>query len=155
MSTTDTWELVYTPRWLRLAAIWTVILIMAIHLTFGLLLDVSYTGVGIGWADKIGLIAVGAVISGAVLLVFRARLRVGPDGVAVRNLVSERLFDWDVVRGLEYPAKGFSAQLLLPDDEHIPVLAVQARDGDAAVAAMTEFRSLHAKHSASVGPAEG
>ncbi|GEE02736.1 hypothetical protein nbrc107696_31820 [Gordonia spumicola] len=143
---TETWEYTYEPRWLRRAGLWAAGVVIAIHLVFGLLLNISYTGVGVGWSDKLGLIAVGFVIAAAVLLVFRTRLRVGPDGVGVRNLVGERVFTWDVVRGLEYPDKGFSARLLLPSDEHVPVLAVGSRDGDRAVDAMETFRELYTKY---------
>ena len=82
----------------------------------------------------------------AVLLFTRARLRVGPAGVGVRNLVGERVFEWDRVQGMTYPDKGFSARLLLPADEHVPVLAVQAWDSDRAVAAMTAFRELEERY---------
>ena len=140
------WDYVYRPRWIRKAAWAAILVVMIIHVTFGLLLDVSYTGVSIGWWDKLGLVAMGLVISGAILYLTRYRLRVGPQGVGVRNLVSERVFGWDQVRGLEYPEKGASAKLLLPYDEHVPVLAVQARDGDAAVAAMQRFRELYAQY---------
>lgn len=140
------WDLVYTPRWVHRAAYWAAGVVIAIHLTFGLLLDISYTGVGVGWSDKIGLIAVGFVIAAAILLLTRSRLRVGPDGVGVRNLVGERVWGWEQVQGLEYPEKGWSAHLLLPYDEHIPVLAVQARDGERAVDAMTRFRELHERY---------
>ncbi|MCF8610681.1 PH domain-containing protein [Gordonia sp. HY285] len=142
----DQWDLVYTPRWIRRAAFWAAGVVIAIHLTFGLLLDISYTGVGVGWSDKIGLIAVGFVIAGVCLMPTRARLRVGPAGVGVRNLVGERLWEWDEVQGLEYPEKGWSAHLLLPYDEHIPVLAVQARDAERAIDAMTRFRELQGEY---------
>jgi hypothetical protein len=143
----EVWDYTYHPQWLRRTGLWVAGVVIAIHLVFGLLLDISYTGVGVEWSDKIGLIAIGLVIAGAVLLVFRTRLRVGPDGVGVRTLVGERVFTWDVVRGLEYPDKGFAARLLLPSDEHVPVLAVQSRDGDRAVDAMETFRELYTKYS--------
>ncbi|MCF8569777.1 PH domain-containing protein [Gordonia sp. HY002] len=144
--TADGWVLVYTPRWIRRVAYWVAGVVIAIHLTFGLLLDISYTGVGVGWSDKIGLIAVGFVIAGAVLLLTRSRLCVGPEGVGVRNLVGERVWGWDEVQGLEYPEKGWSAHLLLPYDEHVPVMAVQARDGERAIDAMTRFRELQGEY---------
>nr|WP_183373119.1 PH domain-containing protein [Gordonia humi] len=140
------WDLVYTPRWLRRACYWAAGVVIAIHLIFGLLLGISYTGVGVGWSDKVGLIAVGVIIACVCLLPTRARLRVGPSGVGVRNLVSERVFPWTEVQGLEYPEKGYWAQLLLPYDEHVPVMAVGARDGERAVEAMTAFRDLQGRY---------
>ena len=140
------WDYSYEPRWIKRVALVVIVIVLAIHLTFGLLLDVSYTGVSVNWWDKGGLIAMGLVISAAVLYLTRYRLRVGPRGVGVRNLVGERVFGWEQVRGLEYPEKGSYARLLFPHDEHVPVLAVQARDGEAAVEAMQRFRELYAQY---------
>ncbi|MFC3244798.1 PH domain-containing protein [Gordonia humi] len=56
------------------------------------------------------------------------------------------MFPWTEVQGLEYPEKGYWAQLLLPYDEHVPVMAVGARDGERAVEAMTAFRDLQGRY---------
>ncbi|MFW0784957.1 PH domain-containing protein [Gordonia sp. CPCC 206044] len=133
-------------------AIVVAVVVLAIHITFAGLLTISDTGVHVGGSDQIGLALIGLVEAGAILLFTRARLRVGPDGVGVRNLVGERLFEWDRVQGLTYPDKGFSARLLLPADEHVPVLAVQAWDSDRAVAAMTEFRELEERYHGTAQP---
>lgn len=140
------WEFVYRPRWMKRAAIVAIAIVMIIHVTFGLLLDVSYTGVNVDWADKLSLIGVGVLISAVIAYLTRARIRVGPQGIGVLNLVSERVFGWDDVLGLEYPEKGAWARLVFPGDEHIPVMAIQARDGDLAVAAMNRVRELGAHY---------
>lgn len=141
------WEMEYRPRRMPQIAVVAAIVVLAIHITFGALLTISDTGPkNIGIGDQLALIVLGVVIAGAILLFTRARLRVGPRGVAIRNLVGERVFEWDRVRGLTYPDKGLSARLLLPDDEHVPVLAVQAWDSDRAVAAMNRFREIEADH---------
>lgn len=146
--TDDDWDLVYRPRAIVKIVIAVIAVVIAIHVTFGLLLTVSYTGVNVGWADQLSLIGIGVVISAALLLFTRSRLRVGPRGVGVRNLVSERLYEWDSVKGLSYPEKAQWGRLLFAYDEHIPVMAVQARDGAAAVAAMRSFRQLREKYTA-------
>lgn len=140
------WDLVYRPKQINKIVVGAIVIVIVIHLTFGLLLTYSYTGVNIGWGDQIALITIGLVISGALLLFTRSRLRVGPAGVEVRNLVAERLYEWDAVRGMDYPDKGQWARLLFAHDEHIPVMAVQARDGAAAVDAMRQFRELQRKY---------
>ncbi|MDL9947495.1 PH domain-containing protein [Gordonia sp. ABSL11-1] len=128
-------------------AVVAAIVVLAIHVTFGALLTISDTGArNIGLSDQLAIGLIGVIITGAVLLLTRARLRVGPTGVGVRNLVGERVFEWDRVQGMTYPDKGFSARLLLPADEHVPVLAVQAWDSDRAVAAMTAFRELEERY---------
>ncbi|RPA20056.1 PH domain-containing protein [Gordonia sp. OPL2] len=131
------------PRMAFVAAI----VVLAIHVIFGALLTISDTGVrNIGLSDQLAIGLIGVIITGAVLLFTRPRLRVGPAGVGVRNLIGERVFAWDRVQGMTYPDKGFSARLLLPEDEHVPVLAVQAWDSDRAVAAMTGFRELEERY---------
>ena len=55
--------------------------------------------------------------------------------------------------GLTYPDRGFGAQLELPADEHVPVLAVQAGDGDRAVEAMNRYRELEERYRAARGSA--
>lgn len=145
--TTAVWDLEYRPRRLQRIAVITAAVVLAIHITFGILLTISNTGPqNIGLDDQLSIIFIGVLISGAILLFTRPRLRVGPSGVAVRNLVGERLFGWDRVQGLTYPDKGWSAWLLLPADEHIPVLAVQAGDGERAVDAMNAFRELDERY---------
>ncbi|MFT4125155.1 MAG: PH domain-containing protein [Gordonia sp. (in: high G+C Gram-positive bacteria)] len=136
------WDLEYRSRRLRTLAIVAAIVVLAIHITFGLLLTISDTGPHIGWGDQAAIIGIGVVIAGAVLTLTRPRVRVGPAGVSVRNLATERCFGWDQVCGLTYPDRGFGGQLEFPADEHIPVLAIQAADGDLAIAAMERYREL-------------
>lgn len=140
------WDYVYRPRWMLRAAWVAIVIVMIIHVTFGLLLDISYTGVNVDWSDKLSIIGVGVLISAVIVYLTRARVRVGPQGIGVLNLVSERVFGWDEVIGLEYPEKGFCARLVFPGDEHIPVMAIQARDGDLAVVAMNRIRELGAHY---------
>jgi len=141
------WELEYRPGKLRLYAVIAAAVVLTIHIVFGALLTISDTGVrNVGVLDQLSIMLIGVLIAGAILLVTRPRIRVGRAGVSVRNLATERLFEWDRVRGLTYPEKGSSAQLELPDDEHVPVLAVRASDGEQAVAAMDRFRELDARY---------
>lgn len=143
----QTWDLDYRPQRLVRIALVVATVVLALHITFGLLLTISNTGAAnIGVNDEIAIILIGVLLTGAVLLFTRPRLRVGPCGVAVRNLTGERRFDWESVRGLGYPARGFGARLLLPSDEHIPVLAVQAGDGERAVAVMRHYRELQERY---------
>ncbi|MDS1113665.1 PH domain-containing protein [Gordonia westfalica] len=152
--TSPRWDLVYRPRKLPRWAIAAAVVIMAIHITFGLLLTIEDVGVrNLGGSDQVAIILIGVLFTGAALLFTRPRLRVGPEGVEVRNLVPTRLFTWDQVLGLTYPEKGYGAWLLFPSDEHITVLAVQAGDGPQAVEAMARFRELEERYRGTVRPA--
>jgi len=140
------WDLEYRPtRSPRYAWVIAIVLV-AVHVTFGALMRVSNTGTNFRVTDEVGLAMIGVVLAGCVLLFTRPRLRVGPDGVGVRNLFAERVFDWEAVRGIWYPDKGAWARLELPEYEHVPVMAVQALDGESAVSAMARFRELREEY---------
>ncbi|MBT0568029.1 PH domain-containing protein [Williamsia sp. CHRR-6] len=141
------WELTYravrTPRYAAVVAG----VVVLVHVVIGVLLRSSDTGVDFRLSDQVGLALIGVVIGGVILLLTRPRIRVGPHGVAVRNLIGERFFGWADVNGIWYPDKGHWARLELPGDDYVPVMAIQANDGLAAVGAMDSFRELHARHS--------
>lgn len=148
----DDWDFVYRPRklfrWVAIA----IGIVLVIHITFGLLLTIEDTGPrNIGLDDQAALILIGLLLSALLLLLTRARLRVGPRGIGVRNMVGEKVYGWERTRGLTYPDKGFGAHLLFPNDEYVTVLAVQAGDGDRAVAAMARYRELERQYRPGVG----
>lgn len=141
------WDLEYRSRRLAVVGVAVAVVVLIIHVTFGLLLTISNTGPdNIGWSDQVAIISIGLVVAGVAMLLTRPRLRVGARGISVRNLATERLFTWDQIRGLTYPDKGFGGQLELPADEHIPVLAIQAGDGDRAIAAMERYREIERRY---------
>jgi hypothetical protein len=67
---------------------------------------------------------------------------VGAAGLSVRNLLGDRLIPWSEVVGVSFPAGARWARIDLPDDEYIPLMAIQAVDKDRAVAAMDTVREL-------------
>jgi hypothetical protein len=120
--------------------------ILAVHVTVGVLLKISSTGVIFQTADQVAIALLGAVIAGVVLLFARPRLRVGTPGVAVRNLFGYRLIPWSDVAGVTFPRGARWARVDLPDDEYIPVMAIQAVDKGRAVEAMDSVRGLLARY---------
>ena len=71
-----------------------------------------------------------------MLLFARPRLRVGAAGIAVRNLLGDKLIPWTDVVDVSFPQGARWARVDLPDDEYIPPMAIQAVDKDRAVEAM-------------------
>lgn len=136
------WLMVYRPRRTPTYSIIAAASVITIHVVIGALLTISDTGTHFQVSDQIAMGLIGVVIGGSLLLLCRPRLRVGAEGVGIRNLFSERVFDWSIVEGVWYPDSGNWARLELPEDEFSPILAIQANDGDRAVAAMAEFRDL-------------
>jgi len=110
------------------------------------LLKIKSSGVIFQTSDQVAIAALGLVFAGVVLLFARPRLRVGPAGMSVRNLLGYRLVRWSDIVGVSFPAGSRWARIDLPDDEYIPVMAIQAVDKDRAVDAMDTVRSLLARY---------
>ncbi|BBX44457.1 hypothetical protein GCM10009641_54370 [Mycobacterium cookii] len=88
----------------------------------------------------------GVVLAGLVLLFARPRLRVGPAGLSVRNVLGDRLVPWADVVDVSFPAGARWARIDLPDDEYIPLMAIQAVDKERAVDAMDTVRNLLSRY---------
>ncbi len=70
----------------------------------------------------------------------------GAAGLSVRNVVSDRFVPWDDVVDVSFPVGARWARVDLPDDEYIPLMAIQSVDKERAVAAMDTVRSLMAQY---------
>ena len=139
---TEAWDIEIRPYLTTYFAYGAALVILVAHILVGVLLKVGSTGVVFQTSDQVAIALLGAVIAAAVLLFARPRLRVGPAGVAVRNLLGYRLVPWSDVVGVSYPAGARWARVDLPDDEYIPVMAIQAVDKERAIAAMDQIREL-------------
>jgi hypothetical protein len=122
------------------------ILIAAAHIVVGVLLKVESSGVIFHTSDQVAIGVLGLVIAGVLVLFARPRLRVGPAGLSVRNLLGDRLVRWSEVVGVSFPAGSRWARIDLPDDEYIPLMAIQAVDKERAVDAMDTVRSLLSRY---------
>ena len=142
----DVWDVELRPHRTPLFAYAAAFVIAAVHIVVGFLLKVRSSGVIFQTADQVAMAVLGLVIAGVVLLFARPRLRVGPAGMSVRNLLGDRLIGWPDVVGVSFPAGSRWARIDLPDDEYIPVMAIQAVDKDRAVDAMDTVRSLLARY---------
>ncbi|HZU49150.1 MAG TPA: PH domain-containing protein [Mycobacterium sp.] len=142
MTAAPDWDLEVRPHLTPYFAYAAAVVIAAAHIAVGLLLKVKSTGVVFQTSDQVAIAALGIVIAGLVLLFARPRLRVGAAGLSVRNLLGDRLIPWSDVVGVSFPAGARWARIDLPDDEYIPLMAIQAVDKHRAVAAMDTVREL-------------
>ncbi|MGE2813582.1 PH domain-containing protein [Mycobacterium heidelbergense] len=142
----DAWDVELRPYRTPLFAYIAAFLIAAVHIAVGVLLKMKSSGVIFQTSDQVAIAVLGLIIAGGVLLFARPRLRVGPPGISVRNLFGYRLIPWSDVVGVSFPAGHRWARVDLPDDEYIPVMAIQAVDKDRAVEAMDTVRSLLARY---------
>ena len=138
----EVWDVELRPHRILLFVYTAAFLIAAVHIVVGLLLKMNSSGVIFQTSDQVAMVILGLVIAGGVLLFARPRLRVGPAGLSVRNLLGNRLIRWSDTVGVSFPASSRWARIDLPDDEYVPVMAIQAVDKDRAVAAMEAVRRL-------------
>lgn len=131
------------PRKVRVAASVAAVVLVAVFAVVGALLRDTPTGVIFQVSDQIAMVGIGLLLGIGALLFTRPRVRADNEGVEVRNVVGTRRFDWSLVEGVSFPDGSAWARLDLPDDEYVPIMAVQAIDGDHAVAATRELRRIH------------
>lgn len=145
-SATGGWDLEVRPHLTPYFAYGAAFSIAAAHITVGFLLKIRSSGVIFQTADQVAIGLLGVIIASLVLLFARPRLRVGPDGVAVRNLLAYRLIPWSDVVDVSFPPGARWARVDLDDDEYIPLMAIQAVDKERAVDAMDRVRELLARY---------
>jgi Bacterial PH domain len=136
------------PRKTRRVAVASAVVLIAVFAVVGALLRRTPTGVYFRFSDQVAMVLLGLLLAGAALLFARPRVRAGADGVEVRNLLGTRTVPWDLVLRVSFPDGAAWARLELPDDEYIPVMAIQATDHRYAVQAIRRLREVHAEHTA-------
>ncbi|HEX3289675.1 MAG TPA: PH domain-containing protein [Mycobacterium sp.] len=148
----DDWDLEVRPHLTPYFAYGAAAVIVIAAVAVGVLLKISSTGVIFQTADQIAMALLGVVIACAVLLFARPRMRIGASGVAVRNLLGYRLIPWSDVVGVTFPRGARWARVDLPDDEYVPVMAIQAVDKERAVDAMDRVRGLLDRYRPDISP---
>ncbi|MEU8899712.1 PH domain-containing protein [Nocardia sp. NPDC048505] len=143
---TPEWELEVRPRRAVRTAWICAIIVIVVFAIGGIWLRSGSTGVNFRLVDQFAMIGVGLLIAAGILSLTRPRLRVGPRGVAVRNILGENTFGWQHVRGVSFPDRKSWARLELADDEYVPLLAIRSNDKAHAARAMDRFRELGAKY---------
>jgi Bacterial PH domain len=135
-------NVVARPRKVRVIAGIVAVLLFAAFTVAGLLMLRTYTGAYFGLSDQIAMIGIGLFLAAGALWFTRPRVRADADGVEVRNMLGARQFRWEDVEGVSFPDGSPWARLELPGDEYVPLVAIQAIDGEHAVTAMRELRRI-------------
>ncbi|MEV0083335.1 PH domain-containing protein [Saccharopolyspora sp. NPDC050642] len=130
------------PRKVRRIAIPIAVVLVLAFAVVGLLLRNTPTGVIFSVSDQVAMVALGLLLGGGVMLLTRPRLRADADGVEVRNIIGTQRFSWPLVQAVTFPDGASWARLELPEDEYVPIMAIQASDGERAIKAMRELREL-------------
>jgi len=143
--TVTTAPLVIRPRKVRMITIPIAAALVVIFVIVAILLQHDATGVFFGIGDRIALVLIGLALAAGTLVFGRSRVVADDSGVEVRNLFFGQKVSWDLIRAVTFPDGAPWARLELPADEYIPVVAIQAFDGEHAVRAIRELRALHRK----------
>ncbi|MEU5845425.1 PH domain-containing protein [Saccharopolyspora shandongensis] len=130
------------PRKVRRVAIPIAVVLVLTFAVVGLLLRNTPTGVIFSVSDQLAMVALGLLLGSGVMLLTRPRLRADADGVEVRNIIGTQRFSWPLVQAVSFPDGASWARLELPEDEYVPIMAIQAADGERAIKAMRELREL-------------
>jgi hypothetical protein len=139
-------QLVIRPWRVRWVAWICAVVLLGVMVTVALLLRTVSTGVYFRAADQVALVVLGVLLALGVLSLTLARVRADAAGVEVRNLLITRTVPWSDVLEIGFPSGSRWARLELPDDEYLPVSAIQLVDGQRAVAAIEQLRAVHARY---------
>lgn len=145
MSTSD-WDVVVRPRVTPYVAYGAAFVVAASGIVVGFLLKIRYTGATLQTADQVAMGVLGVILAAAILLLATPRLRIGPAGLGVRNILLERVIPWKDVVGVSFPPGARWARVDLADYEYAAVLAIQSVDGERAVRSMDTLRAQLAKY---------
>jgi len=139
------WDAVFSPRKMSRTASVVSAVIAVVGVIVAVLNNRS-SGAILRTADQVAMAGLALLLAAAVLLLIRPRLKVGPAGMAVRNLMEYRFIPWADVVDFSFPPGRRWARIDLPANEYVPVVAIQSIDGERAVAAMDTVRELMARY---------
>lgn len=146
MTVPTTAPLVIRPRKVVWVAWIAAVVLLGAMVAVAVVLRAESTGVYFRFADQVALVVLGLFMALGVLSLTLARVRADAEGVEVRNLLITRRVPWSAVLAVDFPEGARWARLELPDDEYLPLSAIQLVDGQHAVSAITALRELHAAH---------
>lgn len=138
------WDVVVKPRLMPRLAYAGAALITLVGIGVALTSKGNATGPALRTADQYAFLLIALVLAGVLLLLTRPRLRIGPAGLGVRNVVEERIIPWAEVVDISFPKRW--ARVELAGYEYVPVVAVQSIDAERAVAAMDTMRELMGRY---------
>jgi hypothetical protein len=128
-------------RWVAGIAAAAVVVLFTL-LSFGLH---GSTGDGPGQferGDQTAMIGLGVLAGLGILTFCRPRVIADAERIRVRNVLGDYDLPWSVVRAVRFERDSAWATLLLTNGDEVSLLAVQAVDGERALAAVEGLRAL-------------
>jgi hypothetical protein len=134
------------PHRVRQIAIPVAAALVVVFVVVAVLLRNSYTGVNFTLDDQVAMVAIGLLLAAGALMLIRPKVRADAEGVEVRNLFFGQQVPWELIRAVTFPDGAPWARLELPEFEYVPLVAIQAFDGERAVFAIRELRAMHRQY---------
>ena len=135
-------QVVAKPVKLRRTAYPVAAVLVVVFSVVAALLRSTPTGVYFSVSDQVAMGLLGVLLAAGALLLARPRLRADTEGLEVRNIIGTTRLSWDQVEGITFPDGAPWARVEMAHDEYVPIMAIQATDGQHAVVAMRELREL-------------
>ena len=142
MSAATAGTVLVRPKKVRRVAIPVAVVLVVVFAVAGILLGNTPTGAFFRLSDQLSMIGLGVLLACGALLLIRPRLRADAEGLEVRNIIGTQHYRWELVEAISFPDGAPWARLELPEDEYVPIMAIQASDGAHAVEAMRKLREL-------------
>jgi len=139
------WDAEFRPRAMRRAAVVTALVISVTGVVVAAL-DSYSSGAYMRVWDQIAWGGLAVLIAAGVLILTRPRVRVGPAGLLVRNVLEDKLIPWQDVVDVSFPPKKRWARVDLDSNEYVPVVAIQSVDRQYAVTAMDTVREAMVRY---------
>lgn len=146
MTETADWDAELRPRLVPRLAVAVAALIAITGIVVAVL---NNRAMGANWrgVDQIAIGGLAVLLAGAIAVILtRPRVRVGPAGLAVRNMLEDRLIPWSDVVDVSFPPGKRWARVDLEAHEYVPLVAIQSVDREHAVAAMDTVRRLMSRY---------
>lgn len=139
------WDAEFRPLTMRRAAV-VAAAVIAVAGVVVAALDNRSSGAYMRVWDQIAWGGLALLIAAGVLILTRPRVRVGPAGLLVRNVLEDKLIPWEDVVDVTFPPKKRWARVDLDSNEYVPVVAIQSVDREYAVTAMDTVRESMARY---------
>lgn len=142
------------PVWMTRIAIGSAAFVFALFIVVAIVMPQANAGAQFSWKDQVATGVLGVILAAFILVLTRPRLRADVSGVTIRNhWGSYKTIPWDLVVGVEFPARRRFARLVLPGEETVALYAVQRIDRAQSVAVMRALRRLLAQSHAAINGA--
>jgi len=120
-------------------------LVIAVFGVIALVLRSGNTGAAFGVADQVAIFGLGLAVAAGLLVLARPTLEADERELRIRNVVGRHVIPWSAVRTVLFRDNRPWAALELHDDEQVPLMAVQAADGERTVEVVRALRQLLAR----------